>query len=542
MSKFKNIIVAVLLLMAVSCIKNDVPYPYQPLYITSITGDGFSTSINELTLVATLNLEETTDIRNVVISSATCTDEAKLDRTIEGSYDFTNPLEVTLYNYQSYNWTIQASQTIERYITAIGQIGSAVFDEDAQTVRVVINDVIDPEKVEVTSLKLGPEGITEMSPELSSLDDFSGGMRKVYVTYHGRTEEWKIYASFEEATVDMTLCTFLATTAWLETSGDTSMGDECGYQYRKVGDVDWTPYPVTNGAGGTFSATISGLTPNTQYEIKSYIGEKESSSQFHTTESKTQLGNSDFEEWYEYTSSNKRYVYPYLESDTDPVWGSGNPGAASYGYVLTEWSTDTPTQTNGDYSAQLTSQNAVIMFAAGNIFTGSYAGTIIPDGVIEFGYPFVDRPFSLKGWYKYNCGVIDMVNDSKLPALISSTIIKDATPDIGTIYIALIDREPVSHTASNKTYPANEKSPVFVYTGDYSTLFDPTGDDVIAYGAMQITESVDWSEFDIELEYYDRSRKPTHIMIVASASLYGDYFTGSTDSQMWLDDFELIYE
>ena len=31
-------------------------------------------------------------------------------------------------------------------------------------------------------------------------------------------------------------------------------------------------------------------------------------------------------------------------------------------------------------------------------------------------------------------------------------------------------------------------------------------------------------------------------MIVCSASRWGDYFTGSTKSEMWVDDFELIYD
>ena len=35
---------------------------------------------------------------------------------------------------------------------------------------------------------------------------------------------------------------------------------------------------------------------------------------------------------------------------------------------------------------------------------------------------------------------------------------------------------------------------------------------------------------------------PTHLVLVCSASRYGDYFTGSRDSKMWVDDFELIYD
>ena len=46
----------------------------------------------------------------------------------------------------------------------------------------------------------------------------------------------------------------------------------------------------------------------------------------------------------------------------------------------------------------------------------------------------------------------------------------------------------------------------------------------------------------VELDYNSTSRVPTRIMIVASASYYGDYFQGSTSSKMWLDDITLEYD
>lgn len=49
-------------------------------------------------------------------------------------------------------------------------------------------------------------------------------------------------------------------------------------------------------------------------------------------------------------------------------------------------------------------------------------------------------------------------------------------------------------------------------------------------------------EFTLPLDYVATDRIPTHIMIVCAASRYGDYFTGSTESVMWVDDFELLYE
>lgn len=48
---------------------------------------------------------------------------------------------------------------------------------------------------------------------------------------------------------------------------------------------------------------------------------------------------------------------------------------------------------------------------------------------------------------------------------------------------------------------------------------------------------------EIPFEYKDiaKTKRPTHIVIVASASKFGDYFCGSSKSVMYLDDFELVY-
>ena len=75
-------------------------------------------------------------------------------------------------------------------------------------------------------------------------------------------------------------------------------------------------------------------------------------------------------------------------------------------------------------------------------------------------------------------------------------------------------------------------------------MFDPEGEGVIAYGVQDWITATDGEgliEFEIPLTYYSLDRKPTALVLVCSASKYGDYFSGG-DSTMWIDDFELIYE
>ena len=68
---------------------------------------------------------------------------------------------------------------------------------------------------------------------------------------------------------------------------------------------------------------------------------------------------------------------------------------------------------------------------------------------------------------------------------------------------------------------------------------------VIAYGSLPNEQNVhsngQWKEVNIPLVYRDLARKPTHLLVVFSASKYGDYFHGGKGSTLYLDDFEFIY-
>ena len=82
-----------------------------------------------------------------------------------------------------------------------------------------------------------------------------------------------------------------------------------------------------------------------------------------------------------------------------------------------------------------------------------------------------------------------------------------------------------------------------VNNGDLSTFPNwQTDSRVIAYGAItQKTTQDGWVEFTIPLDYHNTTLQPKYIIIVASASKYGDYFHGSGNSILYLDDFELVY-
>ena len=66
----------------------------------------------------------------------------------------------------------------------------------------------------------------------------------------------------------------------------------------------------------------------------------------------------------------------------------------------------------------------------------------------------------------------------------------------------------------------------------------------MGYGDKEFTTSTTGDgmvEFEVPITY-SADGMPQRILVVASASKYGDYFAGSSSSTMWLDDLELVYE
>ncbi len=529
----------IILTLSTSCIKNDVPYPDVTLTIDNIEGEGFIVSnIDYKSNIVTLTLDPTTDIQNVTITNVTYTSGAELSLDLIGTFDMRSTIYVTLSLYADYEWSIVAEQDIPRSFKVVGQIGEEVIDVSNKIATAYVSMDADLSNIEVLELVLGAEGVTTMTPTIEELTYFES-VRQVYVTSYGREERWRIYVTPTDVVVNLSKADAWSRVAWLSADGDTSL--EYGFRYKESSSEEWIEVgkeEITTNSG-TFSTQITGLTPLTQYDFIAYCGEDVSIMYTSTTQSDTPLVNGGFDDWYKPANS----WFPYAEGGTE-YWGTGNPGSTSLGdsyNLTTPNSEDIRPGSSGEYSANLQSKNVLIKFAAGNLFIGKFIKVAGTNGIVGFGQPFDLRPVALKGWVKYNCGVIDIIGEQ--PAGVD--IVKNETTDIGMIYMALGTWTPEEYgvSSSETEMLGTENTPIIIDTRDKGTFFNPLGSDVIAYGEKVITESIDeWQEFIIPLDYRSTDEIPTHIVIVCSASKYGDYFTGSTQSLMLVDDFELLYE
>lgn len=310
-----------------------------------------------------------------------------------------------------------------------------------------------------------------------------------------------------------------------------------GIRVREQGASTWTSYPGTLTRAENklkkFFVEVSGLKAATTYEYKSYAGdfEEENANTF-TTESAYVIPGASFEEWSTYSASTllgtKTVTLPGNTGDKlTSYWGSGNEGAATANLTLTSAFGDL--KHSGRYSARLASNAAMGVIAAGNIFTGYYVKTDGTNGVLSVGREYNgSHPSKLRVFANYRPG-----SGVKLKSGNEDYVedMKDGGTDQGQIYVAL-----TTGTYEIRTNPSDRR------------LFNREDASVVAYGQVTWKEAFgadgELKEVEIPIEYKANAKtlKPTHLVIVCSASKFGDYFCGSSSSVMIVDDFELVYE
>ncbi len=310
-----------------------------------------------------------------------------------------------------------------------------------------------------------------------------------------------------------------------------------GIEYRIAGTGKWTKLYAETARSTSFPISLINLQPGTTYEYRAFADDDGEGNPFtssviytFTTETAAQLPNAGFEDW---CQPNKA-ILPAL-SEGELYWDSGNHGSATMNKNIT--SSESAIKNSGNYSAKLQSQfvglGVIGKFAAGNIFTGKYLATDGMDGVLGWGRPFTSRPRSLSGFVKYNPVAVDNINSEAE----SKGCVKGEN-DKGVIYIALL-------TDYTETYDGDTFPMVIQTKSSSQRLFDKNGSNVIAYGEWTCQEATSndntMTPFEIPLVYRIPDVKPTAILVVCSASYWGDYFSGGNGSVMYIDDFTLNY-
>ena len=541
--KYRIGMMALALALLTGCaIENDIPYPTVEAAITAITVEGQRAAEGETNAAATIDntartvtlyVNDSVDVSRLRITqlalnptdveltldSALCDDAerfpfghfASLDSVPASAntrVDFSSPVTFTLRKYADYPWKVTVNQIIQRDIEADGMTRH-VLDADSRTVIIYMEEGADLSDVRITKLNLGGE-YGEVTPDPTTVRDFTTSqtfLARLNWEPEGQFREWRVFVypdpeSGSEATGDVFAMVSRAIINGSVTSGKTPV-----VEYKEQSASSWQTASDVTVSGTKFTATLTGLTGSTTYNYRVTVDGAAGSEQSFTTAGEVALENGGFESWYQ-----EGDIYVPNASGSS-FWGTGNPGAASFIGNLT---TPTSDAVSGQ-AAKLESKNALIKLGAGNIFTGDFSldGT---NGILHFGQPFTTFPTALRLYYKYTSTTINRIGDE-----VGSLENLRGRPDSCHIYVALSDK---SEPYEIRTRPSVRK------------VFDKNDANIIAYGEFISGNSTSsYQQITIPLEYR-ANRTPRYIVIVCSASKYGDYFIGGEGSTL----LELVYE
>lgn len=294
-------------------------------------------------------------------------------------------------------------------------------------------------------------------------------------------------------------------------SGTCSLQDAASpvqFAYKKKSESEWKTVEATKGEGNAYSAKVSPLDFNTEYEYYILCGDKIGETCGFTTEAFEEIPNLSFDNW----TQNGKNWYPNSEA-SNSYWATGNEGATTLGS-----SNSIPVEGSDARTGKAGKLETVTVplvgYAAGNLLIGSYS-TNLNDmaSSVQFGRSYNGaRPVKLTGYYKYTPGT-SMNKNGKIPTDRTLTV------DECDIYVKLW-----------------------------------SGDEVIAESHFITNQTVsEYTRFDLPIEYTNMTKRPDKITIVATSSRYGGEFEGTNmfntkvvgqvaaGSTLWVDDFELSY-
>lgn len=504
------------------CIANDLPYPRIQANITEFLCNGLEkpAEIDTVNRTITLEFDEETDLQNVRLLQYHLSPEgAKIDGGIDSTINLIKPLRLSVSLYQQYIWTIHAKQDIERYFEIEGQMGASVIDVPGRRVIIYVPRGTDLSALKVTKAKLGSTSSTIEPNPLGQEIDFILPVQFT-VNDYGRQSIWTVVVEAIDASVSIDNVDPWTRVAWIYANAEA--GKNNGFSYRKQGDSDWQEVPqewVTHN-GGAFTARLIHLLPSTTYEARAYSGTDITSTVEFTTDPEAQLPNSGFDNWW---LENNKVWNPWAEGGTQ-FWDTGNKGASTLGTSNSMPTSDTPSGMGlcAELKTEFKGIGSIGKIAAGNIFAGVYLRTDGTNGVLNFGREFSQRPTHLTATFKYNSEPISHVGTD--PDYASWK----GRPDSCQIFIALADWPSPLEIRTN---PKNRQ------------LFNPADPGIIAYAQTTIGHDVtQWAKLDLELNYRSTSRRPRYIVVVCTASKYGDYFVGGSGSLLIIDDLNLEYD
>lgn len=543
MKEFRYTLI-LLFVLFVSCISNDIPYPYiegviQEIEVEAQVGEA---EIDRTKRIVTITIDERAEIDEVKILKLITNEEsilvpdaeatlkptafpdksfkslAELPGNANTTVNFTKDYKLLLQTYQDYEWTIRVTQKINRVVTIEGQTGEALFDEENKAVLIYVPEDYDLTKIKFLVFEVeGKDCVSDPDPMKGLMNftrshDFSIHRRGKFIA------RWNVRVIHSQLVATVGEVDTWARRATV--NGGMMSGATPVVEYKKASDSEWSTLPqsaVSVLSSTTFKASLNKLTDGTSYEWRVNIGGKFSEVGNFTTEKIEVIPNLNFDNWTYGTRGNRLRKTWYPNDVTEhSYWATGNEGVSAVNKDPISIPVEGADAVKGK-AAKLTTITGITVAkaAAGNLYIGDFETNMsAPSTSPKFGRAFSGaRPDKLIGYYKYTPAAINhpVGNANRFPPT-------EMSMDQGHIYIRIWD----------------------------------ANDNLFAEGEEVISAKVDaYKKFSIDIKYKNDKARPAKITIVATSSRYGGEFEPGTPgvwgqvgagSTLYVDEFELIYE
>ena len=535
-SRSKILAALLLLLPLSSCLRNDMDYPVVLAGITEFKVEKQkSVKIDASARTVVVDLEETADMDALNVESFVYTEGAAISRDIPDVMDLTTPFKVTFTYYRDYEWTISATQTIERYVTVDNQSGDAAFSTSNN--KIILNVLNSQPLGSITfrSMKLGPKGSKIVSTTGYEKDENGSTVvvtkpigrfpvtldcimeRSFDVEYKGKTTKWTLKA--EQFTPDNEIKSVVPWAYSIDVKGTFNGAGSPQLQYREADEEEWSVWADAKVAGVGITGKITDLYDDTEYEIRIANGDTYSNVVRVKTDKAEQLYNSNFDEW----SMSGKSWNPYPSGLTDAnderrCWDTANSATS---FFLDNVTFPEENFVVKGKAVKMKSTYAAVKFAGGSIYVGDFVQLQGLGANIAWGYPFTSKPKALKGWYHYTPAKVNYA-DPPYEYLLGQD-------DIGQFQVLLTD------WPSQFLVQSGANPPVYC---DFEN--DP---EIIAFSEVMLpkTEGDQYIEFTLPFNYRS-TRTPKYIVVIVCSSFYANYYTGGVGSTLYVDEFSLEYE
>ncbi len=290
---------------------------------------------------------------------------------------------------------------------------------------------------------------------------------------------------------------------------------------------EWTEGTNENGLSVYTLTEGTGIFAGNTYEFQ-VDGTLVESADF-TAEDGDVIPNGDMSGW-SWKDEEKTIQYPNASGES--FWDSGNNSmAAAFGVVLCM-----EDQENPGVSYMKAGLVLGAVFTPGNMYVGDFSMGSFGNGTANFGkvYDWTARPSALKVRYKSTVGTIDKFGTYDP---IGAEMLEKQ--DTTRIYAVVVDWTKQHGVTSGLGEPTGMWDPT-----DPSTVSEEGS--ILGYAILDIVASqAEFTDVEIPFVWYDKAAKPTEgnysLVISCATSKRGDYLTGCSSNELWVDNFEWVY-